>query len=124
MIGRDAELAVLAGGVAAAEAGSGAMLVVEGPAGIGKTTLLDAAAAAARERGFAVLRARGNPLERDFAFGIARQAFAPVQATPFWPDLCRGPANLAERVLGVALPAPASTADATAAAAHGLFCLT
>ncbi|MEV0719226.1 ATP-binding protein, partial [Asanoa sp. NPDC050611] len=124
MIGRDAELAVLAGALAAAEAGSGTLLVLEGPAGIGKTTLLDAAATDARRRGLAVLRARGNPLERDFPFGIARQLFAPLQSATTWPGLCRGPAALADRVLGAATPAPANSADATAAAAHGLFCLT
>ncbi|GIF76678.1 ATP-binding protein [Asanoa siamensis] len=123
MIGRDAELAVLVTALDAVAAGDGALLVVEGPAGIGKTTLLDATAARARHRGITVLRARGNPLERDFPFGIARQLFAPLQTGPSWPDLCRGPAALADRVLG-AVPPPAGAADATAAAAHGLFCLT
>ena len=36
---RDAELAALAAAVAAAEAGHGSLVLVEGPAGIGKTTL-------------------------------------------------------------------------------------
>ena len=40
---RDAELAALAAAVAAAEAGHGTLALVEGPAGIGKTTLLRAA---------------------------------------------------------------------------------
>ena len=40
---RDAELAALAAAVAAAEAGHGSLALVEGPAGIGKTTLLRAA---------------------------------------------------------------------------------
>jgi ABC-type transport system involved in cytochrome c biogenesis ATPase subunit len=40
---RDAELAALAAAVAAAEAGHGSLVLVEGPAGIGKTTLLRAA---------------------------------------------------------------------------------
>lgn len=122
--GRDAELAVLAGGLATAAAGEGRVLVVEGPAGIGKTTLLDAAALQGRRDGMAVLRARGNPLEQDFAFGIARQAFAPAQTGDAWPELCRGPAALAERVLSTGAPAPASGPDAYYAAAHGLFQLT
>ena len=37
---RDAELAVLLAAADAAEAGHGAFVLVEGPAGIGKTTLL------------------------------------------------------------------------------------
>jgi predicted ATPase len=40
---RDAELAALAAAIAAAEAGHGTLALVEGPAGIGKTTLLRAA---------------------------------------------------------------------------------
>ena len=119
--GRDAELAVLAGGLAAAEAGEGSLLVLEGPAGIGKTTLLDAAADRGRDRGMAVLRARGNPLEQDFSFGIARQAFAPLQSADAWAELCHGPAALAERVLSAGAPTPATGPDALYAAAHGLF---
>ena len=122
--GRDAELAVLAGGLAAAAAGEGSLLVLEGPAGIGKTTLLDAAAARGRDCGMAVLRARGNPLEQDFSFGIARQAFAPLQSADSWAELCHGPAALAERVLSAGAPTPATGPDALYAAAHGLFQLT
>jgi DNA-binding NarL/FixJ family response regulator len=122
--GRDTELAVLAGGLAAAAAGTGRLLVLEGPAGIGKTTLLDAAALRGRECGMAVLRARGNPLEQDFSFGIARQAFAPIQSAESWAELCHGPAALAERVLTTGAPAPTTGPDALYAAAHGLFQLT
>src|SRR5438876_623026 len=53
---RDAELAALAAAVAAAEAGHGTLVLVEGPAGIGKTTLLRAAC---RGPGARVLTARG-----------------------------------------------------------------
>jgi DNA-binding CsgD family transcriptional regulator len=53
--------------------GVGNILIVEGPAGIGKTELLRRATASAGVRGSAVLAARGGPLERDFPFGIVRQ---------------------------------------------------
>ena len=122
--GRDAELAVLAGGLDAAAAGSGRLLVVEGCAGIGKSTLAAAAVRLAGDRGMTVLRARGNPLDQDFSFGVARQAFAAVQAGPAWPGLCRGPAAHARRALTCGTPPPASTADATYAAEHGLAALT
>lgn len=99
--------------------------MIEGDAGIGKTTLANSALArAARSRGLTVLRARGSPLDQDFPFGAARQAFAPLQATPQWPRLCRGPAALAERVLTSGDPPPASNPDAVYAATHGLYCLT
>ncbi|MEV6488352.1 AAA family ATPase, partial [Actinoplanes sp. NPDC051633] len=122
--GRDAELALLAGGLDAAAAGSGRLLVVEGGAGIGKSVLAGAVLRLAGARGMTVLRARGNPLDQDFSFGVARQAFAAVQAGPAWPALCRGPAALALRALTGGTPPPASTADATYAAEHGLAALT
>ncbi|HEY3652780.1 MAG TPA: AAA family ATPase, partial [Streptosporangiaceae bacterium] len=53
---RDAELAALAAAIAAAEAGHGTLALVEGPAGIGKTTLLRAAC---QGPGARVLTARG-----------------------------------------------------------------
>lgn len=53
----------------------GGVMAIEAGAGVGKTSLLDAACALARREGRLVLRARGSDLERDFAFGIARQLF-------------------------------------------------
>ena len=49
-------------------------MLIEAGAGVGKTSLLDAACALARRKGRMVLRARGSDLERGFAFGIARAA--------------------------------------------------
>ena len=51
------------------------VLIVRGPAGIGKTSVLDALAARASER--TVLRGRGTPLEQGFALGLARQLLGP-----------------------------------------------
>ncbi|MBV9081893.1 MAG: AAA family ATPase, partial [Acidobacteriaceae bacterium] len=51
------------------------LLVIEGGAGIGKTSLLDAACRRADELGCEILRARGSELESDFAFGVVRQLF-------------------------------------------------
>ncbi|WP_250038220.1 AAA family ATPase [Paractinoplanes maris] len=126
MYGRESELAELTAGILAALNGSGRVLVIQGVAGIGKTTLADTALARLDQAGWGrtVLRARGNPLDRDFPFGVARQAFAPLQAAPGWRQLCRGPAALAGRVLTSGDPPPASTPDAMYAATHGLFCLT
>jgi DNA-binding NarL/FixJ family response regulator len=124
MTGREREFRELLERLAAACAGTGATVVVEGPAGIGKTTLLDAAAAAASDRGMAVLRARGSPLERDFPFGLARQAFATVPDDPVWARICQGPAALAGRVLDAGPPDPGPGVEAMHAAAQGLFWLT
>ncbi len=50
----------------------GGVLMVEGGAGIGKTSLLAAAAERAGELGYEVLRSRGSELEAGFAFGVVR----------------------------------------------------
>src|SRR6185436_11128680 len=59
ILGRDAELAMLGAAADAAEAGHGAFVLVEGPAGIGKTTLLRMACARPAVPGPRILTARG-----------------------------------------------------------------
>ncbi len=66
------------------EAGAlrGGLVVIGGPAGIGKTALLQAAAGMAEEAGVRVLRARGSDLEQEFSFGVVRQLFeGPLRRT-------------------------------------------
>src|SRR5688572_26714940 len=92
---RDAELAAIEAALLSAREGTGSLLLVEGPAGIGKTAL----AAAARERaaasGMRVLHARGTELERDFPFGLVRQAMEPlVRARDDRDRLLQGAAKL------------------------------
>lgn len=59
-----------------AASGAAGILFIQGPAGIGKTWLLDAAADLAGRESVSVLRARGGELEHSFAFGIAAQLLA------------------------------------------------
>jgi len=66
-IGRDAELLVIDGFLVAASHGP-AGLVLEGPAGIGKSTLAEAAIEEARRRGFRVLSARPSGAEAAWAY--------------------------------------------------------
>lgn len=75
LLERDAELAELAALAEAARSGSGSLVVVEGPAGIGKSRLLHEACSEAARRGMVVLSARGTQIERDFGFGAACQLF-------------------------------------------------
>src|SRR5215207_209601 len=76
LLEREAELEAIADAVAAAVAGRGGVLVVEGPAGIGKTRLLAESGARARADGRAtVLTARGGEFEQAFPFGVVRQLF-------------------------------------------------
>jgi ABC-type lipoprotein export system ATPase subunit len=70
---RDVEVLVGAG----ATASRGRVVGVEGPAGIGKTSLLAAAGEAARARGIAVANARGSDVEVAYASGVVRQLFEP-----------------------------------------------
>lgn len=72
---RKEELAGLTALAQEAIAGSGSLVIVEGPAGIGKTRLLAAAQTKARELGMSILSARGSEVEREFGFGIVRQLF-------------------------------------------------
>ena len=55
-------------------------MLVEGPAGIGKSRLLGELTGRAGPLGVRTLAARGAHLERDFAFGVVRQLFEPVLA--------------------------------------------
>ena len=73
LLERARELARIAGRFAEARAGEGGLTVIEGPAGIGKTSLLRAVRGQAEAAGMRVLRGRGSELERTFAFGVMRQ---------------------------------------------------
>jgi DNA-binding NarL/FixJ family response regulator len=76
LFGRDEELARLYGLIDGIGRRGGA-LVVRGEAGIGKSTLLEAAAARARERDVTVVSATGIPFEARFAFAGLRELVLP-----------------------------------------------
>jgi DNA-binding CsgD family transcriptional regulator len=103
---RDGELAVLSAAGAAAGAGRGCFVLVEGPAGIGKTALLHAACSRPPPPDLRILTARGLALERGFGYGIARQLIEPVRAAAApgeWKTLLDGAAGLAARVFDGAM---------------------
>src|SRR5437773_493578 len=66
--------------LALAQAGSGDMVLITGPAGIGKSVLLGVARERARLAGMRVLSGCGRELEGGFSFGVARQLFEPLLA--------------------------------------------
>jgi predicted ATPase len=80
LVERTAELKVLDEAVRAARDGRGGVVMIEGPAGIGKTSLLEEARRLATADGMAVLAGQGAVLERDFGFGVVRQLFEPMLA--------------------------------------------
>ena len=122
MLDRDAELEELGRRLAEARAGSGRVIVVTGPAGIGKSTLLAAASRLARTGGRWSC-ARCSPLEQHAAWGMARQLFEPLRTRPDWDELTAGAAGLAERVLAPEAGKPAHAGDAMYAAVRGLVWL-
>ena len=131
LLERNEELARIESALADARTGRGRFIVVEGPAGIGKTALLAAARTAAAEGGMRVLRSRGTELERDFAFGVVRQLFEPplVEASELErADLLLAAAGVAGGLLGLpgAPPTegpPSSGVDPSFAILHGLYWL-
>ena len=126
LLERDAELAIVEALISAAE-GAGRLLAIEGPPGIGKTTLIAETKALAEEAGLQVLGARGSELERSFSYGVVRQLFEPLLAA--LPAEERG-----EFLMGAAAPAAAlfdtaqlaaePAVDASLATLHGLYWLT
>ena len=123
LLERDAELAQLDALLEQAQAGSGSVVTITGPAGIGKTELLAAVHRIAGDRGFRTLRARGRELEADMAFSVVRQLLEqPVLSASANERrrLLSGPARAGAGALGLAAgDSPASEF----AAAHGLYWL-
>jgi DNA-binding CsgD family transcriptional regulator len=110
--------------------GRGSFLLVEGPAGIGKSRLLAAARGLSEGVGLRCLQARGGELERDFAYGVVRQLLErSVREASDATALLDGAARLAAPVIGLSEAGPAGPGqigpggDATFATAHGLYWL-
>ena len=100
---RETELLLIEAGIGAVRAGASRILVIEGPAGIGKTQLLLSANRMSQTAGLRILSARATELERDYPFGIARQWLEPVLVGASAAEreaLLEGAAGLAARVLG------------------------
>jgi DNA-binding CsgD family transcriptional regulator len=98
---REHELGALHEGLDRACAREGTLLLVEGPAGVGKTELVREARAAALRAGVRPLEARGSELEQPFAFGIVRQLLEPVIGEETrHADLFEGAAAPAARLFG------------------------
>ena len=129
LLERDAALARIDERLGEASAGRGSLLLLEGPAGIGKTRLVAAAGRHGRELGLATLRARGSELEQDFAYGLVRQLFeVPVIAAPppVRAELLAGAAGHAATLFGLAAArddAAGALLDPSFAILHGLYWL-
>jgi DNA-binding CsgD family transcriptional regulator len=127
LLERERELEALAATVEAAADGTAGLVLVEGPAGIGKSRLLAAARTLADERGVRVLAARGGELERDFPFGIVRQLFESLLVDESaCSHLLSGAAGAAAPVFEPPRVRGANEApgEGSFAVLHGLFWLT
>jgi DNA-binding CsgD family transcriptional regulator len=122
---RETERAAISRALDAARCGAGGLVLVEGPAGIGKSRLLAEARTTAGALGLTVLSARGIDLERDAPFGVAASLFAaPLTAAPAGERarLLDGHAALAAALLDpVAKDRPAADPSALV---RGLYWLT
>jgi DNA-binding CsgD family transcriptional regulator len=129
LLERERELAELRNGVADAQAGRGRVVLVEAPAGLGKTSLLRAASEIAAEAGFVCLRARAGELERDFAYGCVRQLLEPTVAKASDSErdrLFEGAAALSRPLFaptGAAQASASASADSSFSMLHGLYWL-
>ncbi len=96
--------------------------LIEGPAGIGKTTLLAEARRIAESDGIRVIGARGSELEREFPFGVVRQLLEPLLASS--PEgAFDGAAASARPVFEADVASEGAVADAGFATLHGLYWL-
>src|SRR6188508_2757263 len=120
LLDRDHELATIDGFVSGVDGPGPRLLLVEGPAGIGKSALLEAARSRARSEGIRAISARGSLLEREFPFGVVRQLFEPAMADEQQrAGMLDGAAASAEAVFG-SVNGDEPGGDASFAALHGL----
>ena len=119
LLERDYELGVIDAIVAGAQAGRGRVIVVEAPAGCGKSALL--AAAIGRANGLRRLAGRGGEFERAAAFGVVRDLYGPALTKGAAAGFL-GAARLAAPLFEAA-ESPPRTLDA-ASVNHGLYWLT
>ena len=121
IVEREQESATLAQSIAAAGDGQGHLVLIDGPAGIGKTRLLAEMRQQAASS-MTVLWARASELERDYPFGVVRQLFEALVSGP-GPGAAAlaGAAEAARPVFGSQAAGPDDSGSF--AVLHGLYWL-
>ncbi|MFI1801260.1 ATP-binding protein [Streptomyces sp. NPDC020379] len=126
---REDEMAVLEREARLAAGGQPRVVLVEGAAGMGRTSLVEEFARRAGRDGALVLHARCDEAEREVPFGVVRQLFEPVVAE-WGPERAErafaGPAEPATRVLSTVPHTGAAVApeDDPLPVLHGFYWLT
>jgi len=125
LVERDDELSRSAAALDAVADGSGRIISVEGPAGMGKTVLLGAIRDQARTRGFRIFSGRGSELEIDFPYGVVRQLFEAEVADEASREVALADAAApAEAVFGVPTTENRGGEEAMFSALHSLYWMT
>ncbi|MFI8829253.1 helix-turn-helix transcriptional regulator [Streptomyces sp. NPDC053431] len=102
------------------------LLILEGPAGIGKTRLLQEAQVMGGSSGCVLLSARCSELEQGFVYGVVRQLLEPALAATGEAEraaILAGPASAASALFlpGVSNPPDQGADAASFATLHGLY---
>lgn len=121
---RQRELAALDSSLGAAVAGAGRTVLIQGPAGMGKTTLLTAVRERAADEQVRFLSARASELERGFASGGLIQIFGQLLTDPP-PGVLDGAAAGVLPVLGLVErePGDGEADEVSFATLHALYWL-
>jgi DNA-binding CsgD family transcriptional regulator len=133
LLEREQEVQRVHAALSAAKRGAGNVLVIEGEAGMGKSSLLEEARARASDLGVRVIDARGAELEQGFPYGVVRQLFERPLLEADSDERDRWLTGAAALAAEVVTPAPSVTprapptgppaADAGYAWQHGLYWL-
>jgi DNA-binding CsgD family transcriptional regulator len=120
LLERSEELAAFAALLDRAGGGEGGLVLVEGPAGIGKTTLLQACARGAEARGMRRLGCRGDELALCSSFAAVRELL--------WPAVSAADARVLDPAARLGMPVFEAgggevDADRAAVVVHGLYWL-
>lgn len=95
---RDAELNTIGRLLGRASTGSGGLLVIEGPSGVGRSRLIEETIGRARGAGMDLLAARAGELEAGYPFEVALRLLEP-RLEKYTDDLLEGRAALARPLL-------------------------
>ena len=124
LVDRDREVDVLGRMVGELAGGGPRCVLVEGPAGIGKSRLLVEAMRLATAAQARVLSARGSPLERSFGFGAVRQLFESCVSDPGARDTLLAGAASGARPVFEEVAGDGAVDHGSFAVLHGLYWLT